>query len=59
MITWILAGLIIGAAAYIIYKKIKKIKSGDFSCEGCKGSGSCSGCSNECKTQAEPPKELK
>lgn len=43
MITWILAGLIIGAAGYILFKKIKKMKSGDFSCEGCKG-GSCSGC---------------
>jgi len=53
MITWILAGLIIGAAAYIIYKKIKKIKSGDFSCEGCKGGESCSGC----KTEAKPPED--
>lgn len=54
MITWILAGLIIGAAAYVIYKKIKKIKSGDFSCEGCKG-GSCS----SCKAKEESPKEIK
>ncbi|MGV8905981.1 MAG: hypothetical protein ACOH15_05235 [Acetobacterium sp.] len=53
MITWILAGLIIGAAAYIIYKKIKKIKSGDFSCEGCNGGEGCSGC----KTKTKPPED--
>ena len=51
MVTWILAGLIIGATAYIIYKKIKKLKSGDFSCEGCEGGKSCSGC----KTDAKAP----
>lgn len=44
MITWILAALIIGAAGYIIYKKVKKMKSGDFSCEGCKGGPGCPGC---------------
>ncbi|MBC3888662.1 FeoB-associated Cys-rich membrane protein [Acetobacterium paludosum] len=43
MVTWILAALILGAAGYIIFKKVKKMKSGDFSCEGCKG-GSCPGC---------------
>lgn len=52
MITWILAGLIIGATGYILFKKVMKLKSGDFSCEGCKG-GSCSGC----KTGAELPKK--
>lgn len=35
MITWILAALILGAAGYIIFKKAKKMKAGDFSCEGC------------------------
>lgn len=53
MITWILAGLIIGAAFYVIYKKIRKIKSGDFSCEGCKDGGSCSGC----KPEKKPPEK--
>lgn len=53
MITWILAALILGAAAYIIFKKIKKMKSGDFSCEGCKGSDNCPGC----HIKIEPPKE--
>ncbi|MGL4606380.1 MAG: FeoB-associated Cys-rich membrane protein [Eubacteriaceae bacterium] len=49
MITWILGALIIGAACYIIIKKLKKMKSGDFSCEGCKG-GTCQGChQNETK----------
>lgn len=43
MVTWILAALILGAAGYIIYKKAKKMKSGDFSCEGCKGK-KCPGC---------------
>lgn len=44
MATFIIAALILGAAGYIIYKKVVKIKSGDFSCEGCKGEGP--GCSN-------------
>ena len=44
MITWILAALILGAAGYIIFKKIKKMKAGDFSCEGCKGGSSCASC---------------
>jgi len=44
MITWILAALILGAAGYIIFKKAKKMKSGDFSCEGCKGGDGCPGC---------------
>ncbi|MBU4440123.1 MAG: FeoB-associated Cys-rich membrane protein [Acetobacterium sp.] len=53
MITWILAALILGAAGYIIFKKVKKMKSGDFSCEGCKGGEGCSGC----HAKIEPPKE--
>ena len=44
MITWFLAGLILGAAGYIIFKKVRKMKAGDFSCEGCKGGDGCSGC---------------
>lgn len=52
MVTWILAALIIGAAGYVIFKKVRKMKSGDFTCEGCKG-GSCPGCT----TGAEDPQE--
>lgn len=44
MITWILAALILGAAGYVIFKKVRKMKSGDFSCEGCKGGDNCPGC---------------
>lgn len=54
MINWILGGLIIGAAAYIILKKIKKMKSGDFTCEGCKG-GTCKGCQSESNEKKEKP----
>jgi hypothetical protein len=50
MITWILAAVILGAAGYIFYKKGKKMKAGDFSCEGCKGGG-CSGCHGGQKTE--------
>lgn len=53
MITWILAALILGAAGYVIFKKVKKLKAGDFSCEGCKGGAGCSGC----HIKTEPPKE--
>lgn len=53
MITWILAALILGAAGYVIFKKVKKMKAGDFSCEGCKGGAGCAGC----HIKAEPPKE--
>lgn len=45
MATLIIAALVIGAAGYIIYKKVIKIKDGDFSCEGCKGGKpGCSTC---------------
>ncbi len=45
MATLIIAAVILGATAYIIYKKVMKIKRGDFSCEGCKGERSgCSTC---------------
>ncbi|MDD3305615.1 MAG: FeoB-associated Cys-rich membrane protein [Acetobacterium sp.] len=57
MITWILAALILGAAGYIIFKKVKKMKSGDFSCEGCKGSDSCPGCHLSNKAPAEDQDE--
>lgn len=53
MITWILAALILGAAGYVIFKKVKKMKAGDFSCEGCKGGPGCPGC----HINTEPPKE--
>jgi len=53
VITWILAALILGAAGYIIFKKVKKMKAGDFSCEGCKGGDGCPGC----HLKSEPPKE--
>lgn len=56
MITWVLAALILGAAGYIIFKKVKKLKAGDFSCEGCKGGSqcaSCHGCHEEEKTSDE------
>jgi hypothetical protein len=57
MITWILAALIIGAASYVIFKKIRKMKSGDFTCEGCKG-GSCSGCKTGAEDLQKNNKEL-
>lgn len=45
MATLIIGAIILGATGYIIYKKVMKIKRGDFSCEGCKGDRpSCSNC---------------
>jgi hypothetical protein len=45
MATFLIAAIIFGSVAYILVKKIMKMKKGDFSCEGCKG-GSCSSCSS-------------
>lgn len=50
MATIIIAAFILGAAGYIIGKKVLKMKRGDFSCEGCK-SGSCSSCPG-CQTDS-------
>jgi hypothetical protein len=58
MITWLLAGLILLGTGIVIFKKIKKLKSGDFSCEGCKGT--CSGCSmNATKEMKNKKDEIK
>lgn len=59
MATLIIAVLILGAAGYIVYKKVMKMKSGDFTCEGCKGGrAGCSSCSS-CPAHRELEQEKK
>lgn len=59
MATFIIAGLILGAAAYIIYKKVMKMKRGDFTCEGCKGGSACSNCPAQQKLNHQQEDEQK
>lgn len=60
MATLIIAALILGAAGYIIYKKVMKMKSGDFTCEGCKGGrAGCSSCPAHRELEQEKKEEKK
>ncbi|EOD00130.1 FeoB-associated Cys-rich membrane protein [Caldisalinibacter kiritimatiensis] len=42
MINYLIGGVIIGTALYIVFKNINKFVKGETSCSGC--SGSCSTC---------------
>ncbi len=50
MIDFIIGGLILAPAAYIVYKKLKDIKKGDNTCSS---GGTCSSCAfnSQCETE--------